>query len=76
MIGIVGATGAGKSTLAQLIPRLFDPTEGVVRVGGVDLKEVNEQSLRKTVAFVLQKRSSFQERLPKTCGKGKRRLRI
>lgn len=47
MIGIVGATGAGKSTLAQLIPRLFDPTEGKIEVGGVDLREVNEHSLRK-----------------------------
>lgn len=43
MVGIVGATGAGKSTLAQLIPRLFDPTEGKVEVGGVDLRQVNER---------------------------------
>ena len=49
MIGIVGATGSGKSTMAQLIPRLFDPTEGTVKVGGVDLKDTNESSLRKTV---------------------------
>ncbi|WP_271555196.1 ABC transporter ATP-binding protein [Enterococcus mundtii] len=59
MIGIVGATGAGKSTLAQLIPRLFDPTEGKVEVGGVDLRQVNEHSLRKTVSFVLQKAILF-----------------
>lgn len=59
MVGIVGATGAGKSTLAQLIPRLFDPTEGKVEVGGVDLRQVNEQSLRKTVSFVLQKAILF-----------------
>ncbi|MGL9743109.1 ABC transporter ATP-binding protein [Enterococcus sp. DIV1368c] len=59
MVGIVGATGAGKSTLAQLIPRLFDPTEGKVEVGGVDLRQVNEHSLRKTVSFVLQKAIFF-----------------
>ncbi len=59
MVGIVGATGAGKSTLAQLIPRLFDPTEGKVEVGGVDLRQVNEHSLRKIVSFVLQKAILF-----------------
>lgn len=59
MVGIVGATGAGKSTLAQSIPRLFDPTEGKVEVGGVDLRQVNEHSLRKTVSFVLQKAILF-----------------
>lgn len=72
MIGIVGATGAGKSTLAQLIPRLFDPTEGVVRVGGVDLKEVNEQSLRKTVAFVLQKAILFSGTIAQNLQQGKK----
>ena len=59
MVGIVGATGAGKSTLAQLIPRLFDPTEGKVEVGGVDLRQVNEKSVRQTVSFVLQKAILF-----------------
>lgn len=55
MVGIVGATGAGKSTLAQLIPRLFDPTEGKVEVGGVDLRQVNEKSLRQTVSLCFAK---------------------
>lgn len=72
MIGIVGATGAGKSTLAQLIPRLFDPTDGIVRVGGVDLKEVNEQSLRKTVAFVLQKAILFSGTIAQNLRQGKK----
>ena len=36
MVGVVGATGAGKSTLAQLIPRLFDPQEGAIKIGGKD----------------------------------------
>lgn len=59
MIGVVGATGSGKSTLAQLIPRLYDPTEGVIKVGGHDLKTVNEESLRRTISFVLQRSTMF-----------------
>ena len=46
MVGVVGATGAGKSTLAQLIPRLFDPQEGSISFGGKDLREVSLGSLR------------------------------
>ncbi|GGD04911.1 ABC transporter ATP-binding protein [Enterococcus wangshanyuanii] len=72
MIGIVGATGAGKSTLAQLIPRLFDPSEGTVEVGGVDLKEVNEGSLRKTVSFVLQKAILFSGTISQNLRQGKK----
>lgn len=59
MVGIVGATGSGKSTLAQLIPRLFDPTSGTVKIDDIDLKEINEHSLRKAVSFVLQKAILF-----------------
>lgn len=59
MVGIVGATGSGKSTLAQLIARLYDPTKGEVKIGGHNLKDVNEKSLRKTVSFVLQKAILF-----------------
>ncbi|MGM0219566.1 ABC transporter ATP-binding protein [Enterococcus sp. AZ126] len=72
MIGIVGATGAGKSTLAQLIPRLFDPSKGTVEVGGVDLKEVNERSLRKTVSFVLQKAILFSGTISQNLRQGKK----
>ncbi|WP_429950100.1 ABC transporter ATP-binding protein [Enterococcus sp. AZ101] len=72
MIGIVGATGAGKSTLAQLIPRLFDPSQGTVKVGGVDLKEVNEHSLRKTVSFVLQKAILFSGTISQNLRQGKK----
>lgn len=72
MIGIVGATGSGKSTLAQLIPRLFDPTEGSVAIGDVDLKEVNETSLRKTVSFVLQKAILFSGTISQNLRQGKR----
>lgn len=59
MIGIVGATGSGKSTLAQLIPRLYDPTQGSISIGGVPLKEINEEDLRKTVSLVAQKAILF-----------------
>lgn len=72
MIGIVGATGAGKSTLAQLIPRLFDPTEGVIKVGGVDLRDVNEKSLRQTVSFVLQKAILFSGTISQNLRQGKK----
>ncbi|CCI84839.1 hypothetical protein FC52_GL000912 [Lactobacillus pasteurii DSM 23907 = CRBIP 24.76] len=58
-IGIIGATGSGKSTLAQLIARIYDPTAGKVKIGGSDLREVSEEALRKTVAFVLQKAILF-----------------
>ena len=59
MVGVVGATGAGKSTLAQLIPRLFDPQEGSIFIGGRDVKEVNKNPLRDTVSIVLQKAILF-----------------
>ncbi|MDI6553516.1 ABC transporter ATP-binding protein [Leuconostoc falkenbergense] len=59
MIGIVGATGSGKTTLAQLIARLYDPSVGEVTVGGVNLKRVNEKSLRRAVSYVLQRAILF-----------------
>ena len=55
MVGVVGATGAGKSTLAQLIPRLLTPQEGSISIGGKDLREVSQGSLRKNVSIVLQR---------------------
>ena len=72
MVGIVGATGAGKSTLAQLIPRLFDPTEGKVEVGGVALRQVNEKSLRQTVSFVLLKAILFSGTIAQNLRQGKK----
>ncbi len=71
MIGIVGATGSGKSTLAQLIPRLFDPDSGEVEVGGVDVKTVNENSLRKAVSFVLQRATIFSGTIAANLRQGK-----
>ena len=58
-IGIVGGTGSSKSTLVQLIPRLYDATEGVVKVGGHDVKEYDLEALRNSVAMVLQKNVLF-----------------
>lgn len=58
-IGIIGGTGSSKSSLIQLIPRLYDATEGVVKVGGVDVKEYDLEALRNQVAVVLQKNELF-----------------
>ncbi|MBS5736481.1 MAG: ABC transporter ATP-binding protein [Clostridiales bacterium] len=58
-VGIIGGTGSGKSSLVQLIPRLYDVTEGSVKVGGRDVREYDIKSLRDSVAMVLQKNLLF-----------------
>ncbi len=58
-VGVLGATGAGKSTLVQLIARLYDATQGTVRVGGVDVRDYDLDTLRGQVAMVLQKNVLF-----------------
>ncbi len=58
-VGILGGTGASKSTLVQLIARLYDATEGTVKVGGVDVRDYNMDILRDAVAMVLQKNLLF-----------------
>lgn len=58
-VGIIGGTGSGKSTLVQLIPRLYDVTDGRVKVGGIDVKDYDIPSLRDSVAMVLQKNVIF-----------------
>lgn len=58
-LGIIGATGSGKSSLVQLIPRLYDVTEGCVKVGGVDVRNYDLNTLRDQVAMVLQKNELF-----------------
>lgn len=58
-IGIIGGTGSSKSTLIQLISRLYDVTEGCVRVGGVDVRQYDLEALRNQVAVVLQKNVLF-----------------
>jgi len=59
MLGIVGATGSGKTTLAQLIARLYDPDSGRITIGGVDVRQIPEKRLRATVAYVLQRSTLF-----------------
>jgi ABC-type multidrug transport system fused ATPase/permease subunit len=58
-VGIIGATGSGKSTLVQLIPRLYDITKGTVSVGGVDVRRYDLRTLRDAVAMVLQNNTLF-----------------
>ena len=59
IVGIVGGTGSAKSTLVQLIPRLYDVTGGCVKVGGVDVRKYNLEALRDQVSMVLQKNVLF-----------------
>lgn len=58
-VGIIGGTGSGKSSLVQLIPRLYDATEGEIKIGGKDIKDYDIISLRNSVAMVLQKNQLF-----------------
>ena len=58
-VGILGGTGSGKSTLVQLIPRLYDVTAGTLKVGGVNVKDYDIQILRNAVSMVLQKNELF-----------------
>ena len=71
MVGVVGATGAGKSTLAQLIPRLFDPQQGSIKLGGKDIRTVSEGTLRKTVSIVLQRAILFSGTIADNLRQGK-----
>ncbi|AYZ73200.1 ABC transporter ATP-binding protein [Fusobacterium necrophorum] len=58
-IGIIGSTGSAKSSLVQLIPRLYDVTEGSIKVGGVDIRSYDITTLRKQIVIVLQKNTLF-----------------
>lgn len=58
-VGIIGGTGSSKSSLVQLIPRLYDVTEGSVKVGGIDVRDYDIKALRDSVAMVLQKNQLF-----------------
>lgn len=59
ILGVIGSTGSSKSTLVQLIPRLYDVTEGSITVGGIDVRKYDIKALRDQVAFVLQKNTLF-----------------
>ena len=59
VVGIIGGTGTGKSTLVNLIPRLYDVTDGTLKVGGIDVREYDIKALRDQVACVLQKNVLF-----------------
>ena len=59
MLGIIGSTGSGKTTLVQLIPRLYDADEGEVLVDGVDVRDYSLENLREGVGMVLQKNVLF-----------------
>lgn len=62
-VALVGVSGSGKSTAAKLIPRFYDVTEGSVRVGGVDVREIDKQTLMEQIAFVFQNTKLFKDTL-------------
>lgn len=71
-IGIIGGTGSSKSTLVQLIPRLYDVTKGNIKVGGIDVKDYEIHSLRDAVAMVLQKNVLFSGTIAENLRWGKK----
>ena len=71
-IGIIGGTGSSKSTLVQLIPRLYDVTKGSIKVGGIDVRDYEIQALRDTVAMVLQKNVLFSGTIAENLRWGKK----
>ena len=75
-IGIIGGTGSSKSSLVQLIPRLYDVTEGCVLVGDVDVRDYDIESLRNEVAMVLQKNVLFSGTIKENLRWGCRSLRF
>ncbi|MFC9842215.1 ABC transporter ATP-binding protein [Streptomyces sp. NPDC060223] len=60
-VALVGSSGAGKSTIAQLLPRLYDTDEGVVRIGGVDVRDLSAESMRETLGMVTQDGHLFHD---------------
>lgn len=71
MIGVVGPTGSGKSTILSLIPRFYDPSNGSVKIDGVDLRELKLRSLRGQIAYVLQETVLFHGTVAENIAYGK-----
>ncbi len=63
LVALVGSSGAGKSTIAQLVPRLYDVDEGAVRLSGVDVRELSAESIRRTIGMVTQDGHLFHDTL-------------
>lgn len=72
-VGIIGSTGSSKSSLVQLIPRLFDVTGGSVKVGGIDVRDYDIETLRNEVSMVLQKNELFSGTIKDNLRWGKRK---
>jgi ATP-binding cassette subfamily B protein len=70
-VAVVGATGAGKSTIAKLVARFYDPTSGVVRLDGVDLRDLAEEDLRRAVVMVTQENFLFSGTIAQNIGFGR-----
>ncbi|KGR92020.1 multidrug ABC transporter ATP-binding protein [Ureibacillus massiliensis 4400831 = CIP 108448 = CCUG 49529] len=70
-IGIIGATGSGKSTIVKLIPRLFDVTEGEIKIDGIPIKQLDLQTLRESIAFAPQRATLFSKSIEDNVKYGK-----
>ena len=75
-IGIIGGTGSSKSSLVQLIPRLYDVTSGEVKVGGVDVRDYGLETLRDSVAWYFRKMYYSQVPLRRICAGVMRKQRM
>lgn len=71
MVGIVGATGSGKTTLVNLITRLYDPDNGQIKIGGQPIQKISSRTLRQTVAYVLQRAILFSGTIASNLRQGK-----
>ncbi|MCL2216954.1 MAG: ABC transporter ATP-binding protein/permease [Defluviitaleaceae bacterium] len=70
-LGIIGSTGAGKTTLVQLIPKFYAPDRGRILVGGIDIAEIGEEALRRDIAYVAQQNTLFQGTIAENIRMGK-----
>ncbi|CAG0906065.1 unnamed protein product [Darwinula stevensoni] len=72
MVGVVGSTGSGKSTIASLIPRFYDPTQGTVKIDGTDVRDFQLHPLRQQIGFVLQETVLFKGTIRENIAYGRR----